>query len=77
MIQKSLLLALMMSLFLSISVEGKERLLTDEMGQEAKIPYPAKRMISLAPSITEILFALGLIEEIAAVTNYCDYPEAF
>lgn len=76
MIKKSLLLALVISLFLNISAEGKERLLTDEMGRKVKIPHSARRIISLAPSITEILFALGLNEEIAAVTNFCDYPEA-
>src|SRR4030042_5872383 len=76
MIKKSLPFALLISLLLDISIEGKERLLTDEMGRKVKIPYPAKRIISLAPSITEILFALGLNEEIAAVTNFCDYPEA-
>jgi len=76
MIRKSLLLALVISLLLNISVEGKERLLTDEIGRNVKIPHSAKRIISLAPSITEILFALGLDEEIAAITNFCDYPEA-
>jgi len=76
MIGKSLLLALVISLLLNISVEGEERLLTDEIGREVKIPHSAKRIISLAPSITEILFALGLNEEIAAITNFCDYPEA-
>ena len=35
-----------------------------------------KRIISLAPSITEILFALGLGDRIVGVTNFCDYPEA-
>src|SRR5512136_2513696 len=76
MIRKSLLLALVISLLLNIPAEGKDRLLTDETGRKVKIPYPAKRIIPLAPSITEILFALGLNEEIAAVTNFCDYPEA-
>jgi iron complex transport system substrate-binding protein len=76
MIRKSLLLALVISLLLHIPAEGKDRLLTDETGRKIKIPYPAKRIISLAPSITEILFALGLNEEIAAITNFCDYPEA-
>jgi iron complex transport system substrate-binding protein len=76
MIKKLLPLVLVISLLLHISVEGKDRLLTDEMGRKVKIPHPAKRIISLAPSITEILFALGLNEEIVAVTNYCDYPEA-
>ena len=67
---------MVISLFVNISVEGNERLLTDEIGRNVKIPHSAKRIISLAPSITEILFALGLDEEIAAITNFCDYPEA-
>ena len=33
-----------------------------------------QRIISLAPSNTEILFALGLDEEIVGITDYCDYP---
>ncbi len=36
---------------------------------------PPKRIISLAPSITEILFALGLGDNVVGVTNFCDYPE--
>jgi iron complex transport system substrate-binding protein len=36
--------------------------------------YP-KRIISLAPSITECLFSLHLVEEIIGVTTYCDYPQ--
>jgi iron complex transport system substrate-binding protein len=34
-----------------------------------------KRIISLAPSTTEILFALGLGDRIIGVTSFCDYPE--
>ncbi|UCG79336.1 MAG: ABC transporter substrate-binding protein [Nitrospirota bacterium] len=33
-----------------------------------------ERIVSLAPSITEILYALGLEENLAAVTNFCDHP---
>ena len=33
------------------------------------------RIISLAPNITEILFALGLGTHVVGVTNFCDYPE--
>ena len=33
------------------------------------------RIVSLSPSITELLFALGLDEEIVGVTKYCDFPE--
>jgi iron complex transport system substrate-binding protein len=76
MIRKSLPFALVISLLLSISVEGKDRLLTDETGRKVKVPQSAKKIVSLAPSITEILFTLGLNEEIAAVTDFCDYPLA-
>jgi len=39
------------------------------------LPAPkALRIISLAPSATEILFALGLDEEIVGVSSYCNYP---
>lgn len=37
--------------------------------------HPPARIISLAPSITEVLFALGLDHEIVGVTKYCNYPE--
>jgi iron complex transport system substrate-binding protein len=33
------------------------------------------RIISLAPNLTEILFAMGLGERVVGVTNFCDYPE--
>jgi iron complex transport system substrate-binding protein len=35
---------------------------------------PPRRIISLAPAITEILYALGLEDMIVAVTTFCDYP---
>jgi len=76
MIRKSLFFAFLINLLLNISVQGEERLSTDEIGRKMKIPNSAKRIISLAPSITEILFDLGLNEEIAGVTDFCDYPEA-
>jgi len=48
----------------------------DKMGREVDIPSSPKRIVSLAPSITETLFALGLNEEIVGVTMFSDYPEA-
>jgi iron complex transport system substrate-binding protein len=76
MIRKSIFLAFILSLLLNISVQGEERLLTDEIGRKVKIPNSPERIVSLAPSIKEILFALGLYEEIAGVTDFCDFPEA-
>ncbi len=42
----------------------------------AETAVPPKRIISLAPNVTEILFALGLEKDIVGVTSFCDYPEA-
>jgi iron complex transport system substrate-binding protein len=40
----------------------------------ASYAEPPKRIVSLAPSTTEILFELGLGDRIVGVTNFCDYP---
>jgi iron complex transport system substrate-binding protein len=37
-------------------------------------PCPCRRIVSLAPSVTEILFGLGLGDKVAGVTRYCRYP---
>lgn len=49
-------------------------ILTDSRGQKVKVPGEVKRIISLAPSNTEILFALGLGDRVVGVTEFCDYP---
>ncbi len=54
----------------------KTRSFTDELGREVKIAFPPQRIISLAPSVTETLFALGLADRVVAVTSYCDFPES-
>jgi iron complex transport system substrate-binding protein len=38
--------------------------------------WPAERIVSLAPSITETLFAIGAGPGLVGVSEYCDYPEA-
>jgi iron complex transport system substrate-binding protein len=50
------------------------RTFTDELGREVNIVFPPQRIVSLAPSVTEILFALGLGDRVAGVTTYCDFP---
>ncbi len=49
---------------------------TDDLGRKVTINKLPQRIVSLAPSNTEILFALGLDDRIVGVTDYCDYPEA-
>ncbi|MGA1875495.1 MAG: ABC transporter substrate-binding protein [bacterium] len=57
-------------------VEKSDRiLLIDATGEEISLSAYPKRIISLAPSITECLFSLNLDEEIVGVTIYCDYPQ--
>lgn len=48
---------------------------TDDLGREVGFDHPPQRIVSLDPSITEILFALGLNNELVGVTDYCDYPQ--
>ncbi len=46
----------------------------DDFGRKVILESAPERIISLAPSNTEILFALGLGERVAAVTDFCDFP---
>jgi len=48
--------------------------ITDQAARTITLAATPQRIVSLAPSNTEILFALGLGEKVAAVTDYCDYP---
>ena len=50
------------------------REVTDEVGRKVQIPVTIHRVISLAPSITETLYALGLQDRLIADSDYCDYP---
>jgi iron complex transport system substrate-binding protein len=46
----------------------------DDLGRLVAINGTPQRIVSLAPSNTEILFALGLGDRVVGVTDYCDYP---
>ncbi|MHB8084842.1 MAG: cobalamin-binding protein [Dehalococcoidia bacterium] len=48
----------------------------DDSGAAVNIEQPVQRIISLAPSNTEIVYALGLEDRLVGVTEYCDYPPA-
>jgi len=55
---------------------GDPRTLIDAVGRQVTVPESPQRIVSLAPDITETLFALGLSEEIVGVTQFSDFPPA-
>ncbi|UWG96926.1 cobalamin-binding protein [Dehalobacter sp. DCM] len=84
--KKSLSLLLIVTLILTFSLsllagcsaqskgpEGKT--FTDTLGREIKFDAYPQKIVSVAPAITEILFAIGLDSQIVGVSDYCDYPE--
>jgi ABC-type Fe3+-hydroxamate transport system substrate-binding protein len=51
------------------------RVFKDMLGREVQVNYPPQRIISLVPSQTELLYDLGLDEEVAGITKFCVHPE--
>lgn len=51
------------------------RTLPDQLGDKITFPFPPRRIVSLVPSQTELLFDLGLDEEIVGITKFCVHPQ--
>jgi iron complex transport system substrate-binding protein len=51
------------------------REVTDELGRTIRIPQTLNRIVSLAPNLTETLYALGVQDRLVGDTDFCDYPE--
>ncbi|MEW5784453.1 MAG: cobalamin-binding protein [Bacillota bacterium] len=47
---------------------------TDQAGREVVLQDVPERIVSLSPSNTEIVFALGMADRVVGVTDYCNYP---
>lgn len=51
-----------------------EIILKDSAGRTVNLTQPAQRIVSLSPSVTEMIFAVGGGDTLVAVTPYCSYP---
>ena len=62
------------SLF-SAQVNAQNIEVTDDTHYRVQLKTPAKKIVSLSPHITEILYAAGATTQIVAAVEYSDYPE--
>ena len=69
------LLSLLISTVVGCQPKFQPGTFTDDLGREVYLESVPQRIVSLAPSHTEILFALGLNDRVIGVTSYCNYPE--
>jgi iron complex transport system substrate-binding protein len=53
---------------------SESRIFKDSLGREVRLEKIPERIIPLAPSLTEILYYLGLGDRVAGVTEFSDYP---
>ncbi|MFC5299736.1 cobalamin-binding protein [Azospira restricta] len=68
--------AFLLSLALVAAAAQAEVSVRDDIGNTVKLAQPAKRIVSLAPHMTETLFAAGAGAQVVGTVDYSDYPEA-
>ncbi len=71
-----IILSLLIAMSVGCNQSSPPPTIVDDMGREVVIDEVPQRIVSFGPSITEILFALGLEEKVVGVSDYSDYPEA-
>jgi iron complex transport system substrate-binding protein len=69
-------IALALALLAGATCGAEALTLRDMLGREVTLAAPAVRIVSLVPSVTEVMFALGAQDRLVGRTDYCDYPPA-
>jgi ABC-type Fe3+-hydroxamate transport system substrate-binding protein len=68
---------LLLALLLAIACgESRKPAVTDGLGRSVVLPARVERVVTLAPNLTEIIFAVGAGEKIVGTDDYSNYPEA-
>lgn len=72
----TLVIAMGLQLSFQTPAEADAIQVVDDQNRTLTLPQPAKRIISLAPSVTELLYSAGAGDKVVAVVQYSDFPEA-
>ena len=73
---RSIVLMITVILFIVIETSSHAKIVTDQLGRKITVPDNPQRVVALAPSITEIIYALGQENLLKGVTLYSDFPPA-
>ena len=63
-----------LALFLLLATPAAAFTTRDMLGREVTLAAPPARIVSLVPSVTEILYALKAEDMLVGVTDFCDFP---
>ena len=67
-------MSLMVAVILLACAPAAARMVSDQLGRQLDVPHDPQRIVSLAPSISEIIFKLDQGDRLKGVTQYSNYP---